>query len=100
VLEVDRQLLSAFFVALVEAQVGPLPQEGLDHSFRFAVRLGPVWPRPLQLDATLSGELFKSAIAIVEGVVGEHTLDPDAHALEVIDGALQEANGGAACLIG
>ena len=85
---------------LVDARVGPFADDGLDEAFGFAVGAGRVEAGAFVFDPQVLAASSEEMGAETRAVVGEHAADGDAEASEVIDGLLQESNGGDGLFVG
>jgi hypothetical protein len=90
----------AFAVGSVGAHIGPFGQQGAVEALDLAVGLGPVGAGEALDRSEVGDDLLElAAVAVGEGVVGQHPLDGDAMAGEEHPGPAEEPRAAVAALI-
>src|SRR3954447_10639230 len=84
----------------VDADVGPLDEQGAVEPLDLAVGLGPVGPGPLVPDAVCGAGRGPLSGPVAGPVVGQDPLDGDAVSGEPGDGSGAESRGGVGLLVG
>src|SRR5207237_10854292 len=84
----------------IEPRIGPLEQGGLDEALDLAVCPRRIAPRPQVTYAEAATSGSKAVGLVARAIVGHHRGDANAQPAQAAHGAVQEADGGAAALVG